>query len=488
MDIVEQQMILSEEQKLVVDSDDQIIRVQALPGTGKTHTLKAIAQAQDRGKRILFLCFNSSLRTSTRKKWGMSSNVDFHTSHSLARSNGHLDRTYGPERLVKTLSLAAVRRALNTTKSESKVILRTLNNFLLSADDSITDKHVKLPSIPKTGENGIKDTISTNIKGLTKLLWSMMQDKDSDIPIGHSAYLKIFCLEQPSLNYSLILADESQDLCCCVQSLIISQNAKTVFAGDQYQELYAWLLSSNTFDGVHREANYTLTCSFRFGQTIARISNVVLAQLGSRHLLTGNDSINSIVGDFGDNDSYTVLSRTNVGLIEEALGLVGNGKRKNLFFHNNIPLNTIVNMVKLKLGKNVKWSPMHKKYKSYNDLCERVSHDSKLHAYSRHLFCLNMRECQSLLVRLEAVTDALVEDASDSDIQLATAYQKKGSTIENVKICDDFECVTEIFEKEAPLTKPQREELMVLFVALTRAQRKLSLPKGIGTFLLKHQK
>ena len=78
--------MLTDEQIQVIEcsrnlKQDEILKINAFAGTGKTTTLIEITKANE-NKKYLYLAFNSSIVKEARKKF--STNVDVYTLHSLA--------------------------------------------------------------------------------------------------------------------------------------------------------------------------------------------------------------------------------------------------------------------------------------------------------------------------------------------------------------------------------------------------------------------
>ena len=470
---------LNPEQMAIVKSTEKHVVVNAMPATGKTSLLMSVVE-HNPDKNVLILSYNSALRADS-KRWGFS-NLDCHTGHSLARRGGRLERKYG-NRLNKKLSWKSVRRVLRTTKEESKLVLKSLCRFLASSDERINESHLKLPSIPKTDEPGFKDLVESNLLGLTRLLWSIMKKEKSEVPIGHDGYLKIYCLSKPDLSrYQLILLDEIQDLNSAISHLITSQECRVIGVGDCNQELYSFRLNGESFFD-HMRPTHHLTQSYRFGESVASIANIILNQMGWRESsVIGNNNIETVIGDVGD--SYTIISDTNFGLIPEALALARTTGKK-LFFTQKNPLYIMINMAHMKLGRKLSNSPMHKRYGTFERLLKNVFSGHALHKYSSFLYPLTKRECKAVLTKLEAIEDSLV-DEEESDIKFSTCHQQKGQSIDNVKL-SGFSGYERILEKTASkVTKGDREKLMTLFVAVTRCRFRLSLPNHLIPLLMKN--
>lgn len=124
-------MWLTDEQRLVVASNSEALRVVAFAGTGKTSTLRAYAEARP-DMRFLYLAFNRAIKQEAEKKFP--SNVHCVTTHALAyRNEGHRFR----HKLVNTIRANQPAKILGIDSGIRGLIrgrraLRALNHFLAS--------------------------------------------------------------------------------------------------------------------------------------------------------------------------------------------------------------------------------------------------------------------------------------------------------------------------------------------------------------------
>lgn len=94
---------------------------------------------------------------------------------------------------------------------------------------------------------------------------------------------KIFSDEQGN-PYSFVVVDEAQDSNEMIFDLIVRSNLKSVFVGDNYQNIYGFLGTFNIFDALagkhmHETLNVDLTQSFRFGKSIASLASLIPVDL-----------------------------------------------------------------------------------------------------------------------------------------------------------------------------------------------------------------
>ncbi|MHB9800815.1 hypothetical protein ACYCAX_23780 [Pseudomonas sp. MT3] len=72
-------------------------------------------------------------------------------------------------------------------------------------------------------------------------------------------------------------------------ALVAGQQARKIFVGDQWQQIYRWRGAENALDQqVEAGADVMyLTNSFRFGPMIAGVANAILRQQGETRPLVG---------------------------------------------------------------------------------------------------------------------------------------------------------------------------------------------------------
>lgn len=84
-------------------------------------------------------------------------------------------------------------------------------------------------------------------------------------------------------KYRFIVIDESQDMTPCQAELFWGQerldkeNAPAVFiVGDTHQRIYGFRGASHSFEQTKVDVDFHLTGSFRFGDNIARVANLIM--------------------------------------------------------------------------------------------------------------------------------------------------------------------------------------------------------------------
>jgi superfamily I DNA/RNA helicase len=218
------------EQQAIIDaflSRSGSIAVNALAGTGKTTTLKMLAEAAP-GQRMQmqYLAFNRAIADDARAK--MPRNVEVGTMHSLAYRAMQPDRARLEMRLnggyvAQRLSLTSVTVRLDfgdfllTPAQQGAAIIATVSRFCNSGDLDLTIKHVAswqtvFEECPRAldQDQGLKQII---FKAAEKL-WSDMRSRKSDCPITHDTYLKLWALAMGQIRADVLFFDEAQVFSC----------------------------------------------------------------------------------------------------------------------------------------------------------------------------------------------------------------------------------------------------------------------------------
>ena len=209
------------EQNAIIAWRGKQLVVNAFAGTGKTTTLVQFVQANPESK-MLYLAYNRAIRDEAEQKFPF--NVECKTSHQLAWS--HFGRHFRHQ-LTANLRITDVARKLNTRHWPlARLALTGLNTFLCSAEPEPGIIH--LPA--EDERHGLS---ADEILGVVQVLWYEVSRTESDFPITHDVYLKLFQLSGPSLasKWDTILFDEAQDANPVTSAFVLSQPCRIVLVG-----------------------------------------------------------------------------------------------------------------------------------------------------------------------------------------------------------------------------------------------------------------
>jgi len=246
----------------------EIMTVNAYAGTGKTTTVKFIANSLPT-LRTLYISFNRDM--AEEAKHIFPTHVECRTTHSLAyKSFGARFR----HKLGNTRPYA-IARAFRISEHEASAAAEAVRRFLYSGDDAITNDHVE----EATGER------DNDVLRLAERLWLGMADpKNTELAIPHDGYLKLWVLSRPPCPFDLVLVDEAQDLNPVTLKLLLdwqALGARLGFVGDTHQSIYGFRLAVDAMSQVSAiaAAKSSLTESWRFPQSVADCASKILSTL-----------------------------------------------------------------------------------------------------------------------------------------------------------------------------------------------------------------
>lgn len=310
-----------------------------------------------------------------------------------------------------------------------------------------------------------------------KKLWKERKNPDSQVLATHDTYLKLYQLSSPDLSkYEIIYLDEAQDTNSCVLDIISKQNkSKIVLVGDEHQQIYAWRGSVNAMKEFEAETAY-LSKSFRFGQNVADLANVII----NKDFLVGHEDIETEVERFSDIEGqHTILYRTNTALLFDAVDYLDEGKIVNLEFDVVDFTRYLESAMYLFHGemKKVKHENLLS-YTCWDDLVYEASIENG--ELARVAYIMESGQYEQIL-------DILKEhdNCDNPDLILTTAHKSKGREWDVVVLADDYPSP---LDREGRYIGLSPEETNLLYVAATRARKRLLYNTTVDTILTKRKK
>lgn len=487
---------LTVEQEAIVDAARQgSVRVQALAGTGKTTTLRAVVNDSPPDLRIHYLVFNSKMCRAAERTFDPG-RVHIKTFHGLAMA---ATRDHFPGRTVGNIRLSDLREICGEiqpagegmTRAETfAAVAATLRAFLHSADATpawfhvpglfrrrleedqaaiirkIGPPHLLGPNntFSAAGERRIRQEVMLSLDYLAEHARSAYEAYAAPhsglrLPLPHDVYLKFWQLSGPVIDTDLLLVDEAQDLNPVMLAIVHQHQGRIIAVGDSRQQIYGWRGSVDALDGLDG-IELPLTVSFRFGPEIAACANEVLQLLGSPYLLEGRgpDAL-----PFNAEERHARLFRTNSAMLESVITESAMGKKVHCT-RNIAPL--VVLLRDLCLAYNNHWNkaqdPRIQHARHWAALKEEMADDID----AAPLLRMVEQDVSAAERMVQSLSGFSSKPAASADVILTTAHQSKGLEFTNVALSYDF----------AGRAKRSVEELRLLYVALTRAKRALSVP------------
>lgn len=468
------------EQQAALDlfATGQSLAIEAGAGTGKTSTLKLLAESTTR--RGQYIAFNKAIVDESKEKFP--ANVACNTAHSLAfRAVGkrYSERLRSSKRM-RSLDIArrlgidplVVTDYVGQRKVLSPAFLAGLAmkgvvKFCQSADEAPTYRHapyVEGLDAPGTGKGEVNKYVGKWIETAMVKAWADATDVEGSLPYRHDYYLKQWQLETPIIYADFILFDEAQDANPVMVAIVSAQtHAQLVFVGDSQQQIYTFTGAVNALASVPAANRTFLTQSFRFGPDIAEMANDVLTQLDAELRITGTDQVASVVAPVAQPD--VILTRTNAA----AVRCLFNGMAASLKVHlvgGGSDIISFARAAQIIMDGGKVDHPELACFDSWGEVLEYVAQDEQ-GGDLRLLVSLVMEFTPGRII--EAL-ERMPREA-DADLIVSTAHKSKGREWNAVQLGDDF-----------PL-EPKGEELRLLYVAVTRARRELDIT-AVGFFNL----
>ncbi|WP_159601282.1 UvrD-helicase domain-containing protein [Agromyces humi] len=483
--------------------------IRALAGTGKTTSLRAIAGMHP-NRRGLYLAFNKSVQRDAERRF-QGVNVTCRTAHALAYPAygrprqprlglrmSNTDRAKlldmpridipGYGRVHKFAPATFMKVVISTVDRYATVAAPEISADLVTIPDKIAVKFDLTETIDKKiGSDQVERDMALEAEekaaGLfvekvvewAKIVWDDIVDLDGKLPVSHQHYLKMFALAKPQLGFEYILFDEAQDADELMLDVVKSQqNTQLIAVGDENQAIYGWRNAVNALDKIEGPST-TLTQSFRFGQEIADFANAYLEVLGSELRVQGTPGKRSSV--FTDHHSYRVpnaiICRSNSGAMLEILenlkagrsvGIVGERKAEELR-----------GLAQAAVDLSVRGWTNHPDivatgFTKWPDIVAAAQQEVDDGDPSELLMMISLIEKTGAENIIAAVDSCVPLD--QAEVAVGTAHVSKGAEWHHVRIGKDFR--EPGIDPETGLQKSiRREELRLLYVAVTRAQRHL---------------
>lgn len=478
---------LTDEQKQCVETArcGKDLKIKAFAGSGKTSTLVAIAkELQGRG---LYLAYNKAIQIDAARKFP--SHVDCKTAHSIA----YRVLAYRIKDRVRTLSIfditkyVDIKRIYGYEENDIAFLVLKLLRVFVNSDRNKIDHQFRLSRVFEevAGNSGEETKAIINyVIDRAVEYWQRCTERGSSLPIEHDFYLKMYQLSNPDLSsvYDFILFDECQDANPVLLDILLKQKCQKIYVGDEHQQIYSWRGSINSFAKLGGEVCY-LSRSFRFGNEISRLANIIISTKNETQLLCGSASIESklVVNKLAA--PFTVLCRTNARIIEKILAF----QKQKLHVVGGV--SEILNLAKsgyaLFTGSPNKVE--HVKLKHFKSWNAMLAFNHKYQDPDITFLAKLIKEHGASFKNIiKQIEDACYVGESEAAVTLSTIHKSKGREWDNVVLEDDFIIFTNEVSLEEILVY-DIEELNLIYVGVTRTKANLLLASGVSSFLKRLQ-
>lgn len=468
-------MALTEEQIDFINARELKVLVKAFAGSGKTYSASAFSKARP-SSRILYLVFNSAAQKDATRRFP--NNVHSRTINSLAYSAfGAVYRQKHCDNLTANDVRAAVDPGGEMNYRSLMVIAETVRQFMISRDAEIRVSHAEA-AIPE--DSAVDPDHLARIAGR---LWEAMIDPgETRVRATHDAYLKLFQLQRPDFGrqFDILIVDEAQDVNPVTQAIIDDQSIPVVLIGDPHQSIYGFRGAVNAIEDFSYEAEYPLTYSFRFGYECATLANMLLQKhTAEEDMLIGAGPDTRILYDTPITGPHMRIHRTVAETLKSAADAVRKGQKiawaGNMYGYG---LDKALDLYHLYSGdrRSVRDFRLVKEFPNY-DRYKEVATDTR-NAEMMRLTRMVEEYGGDMPMLIEAMKTNTTSPGQ-ADLVLTTAHKSKGLQAAEVELANDF---PDLDDKKLEGDK-KREEVNLLYVAMTRAQTTLSLPDNIRTHI-----
>jgi len=486
----ETESLLTDEQQRAIDFSllGETFTINAFAGTGKTFTAQKITEKKS--GRGLYLAFNKEAANSAQKKMNPCG-VEARTTHSMAwryvaskmgNNKKKLTGDISPYVINKYLSLQDISLGeISLTGNELSIITHhAYNNFLNTESFKASQEHLPIWGVKiKTLTQNHIEKLENYIIDLCNYLWeSAINSSNNDYPLSHSGYLKLWSLDGADnlSDYHYIILDEAQDTNQCVSWALTQHDyMQKIYIGDSYQQIYRWRGAVDAMATVNHENIHYLTKTFRFGKDIANYANNILMKLNSPKFIQPNSNIDSHVHEsilYEKTIPDAILCRTNLGTFIKFLELLRIGVHSHIIEDSNDIKLILDDVIRLQLNKPAA-SYFLLGFQSWQHL----------KSYTKSNACDIPIELISLVTIVEQYGANFLIDSfknmpsrEDAITVITTVHKIKGDEWDNVELHTDFLPQIRLREGQLISTKVDSiEELMIYYVASTRAKKNLFL-------------
>ena len=260
---------------------------------------------------------------------------------------------------------------------------------------------------------------------------------------------------------------------------------------DRRQSIYNFGgINDNVFNIIKFDKKYTLSKSFRFGESIANIANIILNGDGLKVIGTEQE-------DRPDSRQYTRLYRTNAKMFKDALDLAYNAKKKNIsikiefmrteqedksnndmiaflgiyykyvkpeiyydnrFFFDNIYKSEIISMFESRLEDVKRFNRV------YNEMYDFLSEDI-------HNMFNYAKDDDEFILKFNALEKCKINLNPTYLITMITMHRSKGLEFDNVTIAENTKLLVDDGDGTFHKSPDFEQELNLMYVAATRSRK-----------------
>lgn len=473
---LEQEAVVRAGVRLYWQDDDGLLKVKAIAGAGKTHTLIELTKEINPNKG-LYLAYNKSIQLEATQKF-KGTNVVCKTMHGLAFKETVIP--YGLS--VQNFSARDIKEKL--TYDNKIDLVNMLESFFLSGELDVR-KYLE-----------DKEVSEAAIELLLRYYEEMLHGRQGG---GHSFYLKLYhillangTIQPPEVD--LLMVDEFGDITALTIEIFKLIKAKLkVAVGDSGQNIYSFAHTIDGFKALQDQGEQLkLTQSFRVSSDIAkRIESFARRSFDKDMEFKGNSTI--VPTRF---ESMAYVSRNNSALITKMYELI----MKDIPFQTTKAPSTIFGFIlavaTLKAGKpvfDVKYKWLEAVATKHQKLVISGRAPSSILLYLESVYGTDQSMMGAIniikkigadrLFKIYTIAKDYYADSNTYQMTLTTAHSAKGLEYQSVTIADDLNMALQKASLDLGLnpSDDKREKLLeefrIYYVACSRAMHELNNAK-----------
>ncbi len=467
--------MFTKEQELVIEraevSPHQLIKIASVAGSGKTHTLKGIAQRL-KPKKGLYTAFNAAVVEEGR--FAFPKEIECKTLNALAYH--YIVKPHGYK--LKNMEIEDIREKIKPY--EKRMVIKAMEDFFKS---SVLELSFIDTLVPKPYSTIAKKYINEMVEGTFPVTFGFtvkylyLQLKDGSVKI----------------DYDLIMLDEAGDLSEVTIEIFKLMNAKKkIMAGDEFQNIYQFLNTVNGFRVLKDEGELlTLSKSFRVSEEIA-----VDIQTFCRKYLNKDMKFEGVHIEDKTIKSRAFISRTNSSLISRMMDL----HRDKLSYTTlrtpeeifSLPLAIMAVSSGRPLDPKSAYKFLETDKKTFDklvaeDLLREKEKGYKKQASTFHKYlkehhmddvslmtAVRLLETNSYSEIMDCYQKAKAQPKTKQPVIIATAHVCKGQTYDAVFIEEDLNSTVKKIKKNGVNSQEDLTELNLYYVACTRCRIELT--------------
>lgn len=500
----------------IADGASQILSISALAGTGKSTTLRGAAAGPAKDKQAFYFVFNKTNAEEAKRTFP--GNCRPMTAHSYAFNSRH---PYGEDTIAETYKNRLLHSSLygglksrldeddgfNSIVGQIKSSTGMPLGKTLMAIGSILREYCQSDAL-ELKTNHVNKALTHHLQKRYQIndfsdiilsvrkIWNFMIDPKGDFPIDHSAYLKLASLNPSRIPADFIFFDEAQDASPPMIRILESQlqyGTRLVLVGDSYQHIYdftgavdAMSIMRERYPDITR--SMPLTSSYRFGQEIADSGNLFLEMMGSSLKLKGLGGPGEVSD--GRGRMGAAIFRTNAELLRACIASVDKGYKIHVAGGTKPVIDLVNGLSNLYYGEN----PRHPDlvfFKNWEEFKEVLNDDFSISAAGFGPVAKIVEENRGSVEKFVKALESTESHMNTAQFCLGTAFKLKGFEFNNVLVHNEFVDIWESnsLDKSAAGTAttkmPEKEELALQYVAVTRAKQKLYTDGLLSTIRVK---